>query len=59
MANQTHPLELAFTKLDDTAKRYLRQVEGSFKGLNQIPEVKQPKKRVRKNVYALTPFEKI
>tara|TARA_Y100000592_G_scaffold83689_1_gene133746 strand:- start:323 stop:502 length:180 start_codon:yes stop_codon:yes gene_type:complete len=58
MAKSTHPLEMAFSKFDDTAERYLRQVEGSFKGLNQIPEVKQPKKRVRKNIYALTPFEK-
>tara|TARA_X000001382_G_C3058356_1_gene143471 strand:+ start:409 stop:588 length:180 start_codon:yes stop_codon:yes gene_type:complete len=59
MAKRSHPLEMAFLSFDDSAKRYLKQVENSFKGMEEIPQVKQPKKRTKKNVYALTPFGKV
>jgi len=55
MAKSTHPLEMAFSKFDDTAERYLRQVENSFKSIDKIPDVKEPKKKKRKpkpNIYA-------
>jgi hypothetical protein len=59
MAKRSHPLEMAFLGFDDLTKRYLKQVETSFKGMEAIPEVKQPKKRTKRNVYALTPFGKV
>jgi len=59
MAKRSHPLEMAFLGFDDSTKRYLKQVENSFKGMEEIPQVKQPKKRTKRNVYALTPFGKI
>ena len=59
MAKATHPLELAFTKFDDTTKLFLQQVENSFKGVDKIPEVKQPKKQNRKTIYGESPFRKV
>jgi hypothetical protein len=62
MAKSTHPLEMAFSKFDDTAERHLRQVENSFKSIDKIPDVKQPKKRKPKpNIYTQmqTPFRSL
>ena len=59
MAKATHPLELAFTKFDDTTKLFLQQVQSSFKGVEKIPEVRQPKKQNRKTIYGTTPFVKV
>tara|TARA_R100001163_G_C4922902_1_gene102312 strand:- start:174 stop:362 length:189 start_codon:yes stop_codon:yes gene_type:complete len=59
MAKNTHPLELAFIKFDETTERMLKQVSQSFGNLEKIPEVKQPQKRkkVRPTFYDTnTPF---
>ena len=59
MAKNTHPLELAFMKFDDTTKRYLKQVSSRFQNIDGIPEVQQPKKRSKKSIYNYglnTPF---
>ena len=55
MAKAMHPLELAFTKFDDTATRMFKRIEGSFKDLTEIPEVKQPKKQTKKTIYGQAP----
>ena len=55
MAKPTHPLELAFTKFDDTAGRMLKRIESSFKDLTEIPQVNQPKKRTKKTIYGQAP----
>ncbi len=55
MSKRSHPLEMAFLGFDDLTKRYLKQVENSFKGMEAIPEVKQPKKRTKKTIYGYTP----
>jgi hypothetical protein len=55
MAKPTHPLELAFTKFDDTASRMLKRIDSSFKDLSEIPQVKQPKKQTKKTIYGQTP----
>ena len=55
MAKPTHPLELAFTKFDDTATRMLKRIDSSFKDLTEIPQVKQPKKQTKKTIYGQTP----
>jgi|TARA_R100000234_G_C4995547_1_gene177703 hypothetical protein len=48
MAKNTHPLELAFMKFDETTQRMLKQVSQSFGNLEKIPEVKQPQTRKKK-----------
>jgi|TARA_R100001530_G_scaffold133693_1_gene107478 hypothetical protein len=55
MAKATHPLELAFMRFDDTAERMFKRIEGSFRDLSGIPEVKQPKKRTKKTIYGQNP----
>jgi hypothetical protein len=55
MANATHPLEIAFTKFDDTALRMLKKIEASFKDFTDIPQVKQPTKRTKKTIYGQAP----
>ncbi len=55
MAKATHPLELAFMRFDDTATRMFKRIEGSFKDLTEIPEVKQPKKQTKKTIYGQAP----
>lgn len=55
MAKPTHPLELAFTKFDDTASRMLKRIESSFKDLSDIPQVKQTKKQTKKTIYGQNP----
>tara|TARA_Y100000310_G_C20075605_1_gene531429 strand:+ start:276 stop:464 length:189 start_codon:yes stop_codon:yes gene_type:complete len=55
MAKAIHPLETAFTKFDDTASRFFKRIEGSFKDLTEIPEVKQPVKRTKKTIYGQQP----
>tara|TARA_B100000700_G_C14655023_1_gene673736 strand:- start:39 stop:218 length:180 start_codon:yes stop_codon:yes gene_type:complete len=59
MAKNTHPLESAFLRLDDSFKRFFNQIDNSFKGIEKIPEVSQPKKRVKKTFYSNNPFGKI
>ena len=59
MAKTTHPLELAFTRFDDTTKRYFKQVQNSFGSIESIPDVQQPKKRTKNSIYTSrieTPF---
>ena len=55
MAKATHPLELAFTKFDDTAARLFKRIEANFKDFTEIPQVKQPKKRTKKTIYGQQP----
>lgn len=53
----SQPLEMAFGMFDETAKRFLKQVENTFKD-TMVPEVEQPRKRQpKKTIYSLTPFE--
>jgi len=48
---------MAFGMFDETAKRFLKQVENTFKD-TRVPEVEQPRKRQpKKTIYSLTPFE--
>ena len=59
MAKKTEYVNLAFTKFDDTTKRFFTQLQNSFGSMESIPDVEQPKKRTKNPIYTSrleTPF---
>jgi len=56
-SKSSDPIAMSFGLFDETTKRFLKQVQNSFKDV-KVPEVEQPRKRQPKQTpYSLTPFE--
>ncbi len=46
MAKKMNSIELAFARFDEITKRHLDNIGKSYKDFGEIPEVKQPKKKL-------------